>query len=239
MVKRSVKFTIILTSCLMALLGAINVVFAQGPDRESTPSAPRRVILETLANVMGLTTEELRNELKSGKKLAEIAEEQNITRAELAEALYAAAVDRLDQAVANGRIEPARAEQIRQRLTDRRDACLNEGDCQTDVGRLFERLQMQRRQANRQHVKTLADVLSMPVDELVTALCGGQTVSAIAEARGLTQADLANSLFDVAVDRLDKAVANGQIEPARAEQIRQRLTERRDACVNEGDCQLR
>ena len=74
--------------------------------------------LGPVASYLGLTRQELRAELRSGKSLAEIATDHGKTVDGLVDAITAPAKERLDRAVANGRLTRERADQILARLTD-------------------------------------------------------------------------------------------------------------------------
>ena len=78
--------------------------------------------LDAAAETLGLTAEELREALADGSTLAEVAEEQGVKPTELVDALVTAETERLDEAVADGRLaqEEAddRAEMLEERLTE-------------------------------------------------------------------------------------------------------------------------
>ena len=76
-----------------------------------------------------MTPAELAQARRAGQTLAEIAAGQGLTLAELAETLYAAGVERVETALADGKITQARADRLLARLTAWRDACANEGNC--------------------------------------------------------------------------------------------------------------
>jgi polyhydroxyalkanoate synthesis regulator phasin len=74
--------------------------------------------LGPVAGYLGITPQELRTELRSGKSLAEIATAHGKTVDGLVDAITAKAKERLDKAVANGRLTRQRADEILARLTD-------------------------------------------------------------------------------------------------------------------------
>jgi len=100
-----------------AVLGII--LFASSKNNNSSPDAVIGSVV-----LWGSIPE---NEMK--KTLEEIAAQQGVTLDTIADALYDAAAERLDEAVASGKITPDRADRIRPRLEERRDACANEGRC--------------------------------------------------------------------------------------------------------------
>lgn len=74
--------------------------------------------LEAVAEVLGLTVEELREELQSGKSLADIAEEQGVALEDLEDAILAKVKEHLDEAVADGRMDQERADEILAKLAE-------------------------------------------------------------------------------------------------------------------------
>jgi hypothetical protein len=79
--------------------------------------------LDAAASYLGLTEDQLRTQLQSGKTLAEVAKAQGKSVDGLVDALVAATKKHLDDAVADGRLTQAQADQIlagmKQRITDR------------------------------------------------------------------------------------------------------------------------
>ena len=79
-----------------------------------------------VTKTIGIDRKTLRQELRSGKTLAQIATEHNVKPRDVIDALVAAANTKLDKAVANGRISAERAARIEQRLPDRIAKLVNE-----------------------------------------------------------------------------------------------------------------
>jgi hypothetical protein len=75
--------------------------------------------LEAAASFLGMSEHELRSSLADGKTLAELAEERGKTVGGLVDAMVAAAKEKLDQAVEDGRLTDARRDEIASRLEER------------------------------------------------------------------------------------------------------------------------
>ncbi len=84
----------------------------------------------------------------------------------------------------------------------------------------------------------LAEVLGMSAEEFQTALQEGQRQALvnIVESQGMTLEEVAQALYDKAVERLESAVADGKLTQEQADHILEKVTERRDSCINGGDC---
>lgn len=83
------------------------------------PGGPRgaRPDLDVIASTLGMTTDEVRTELQSGKSLADIAAAKNVDKQKLVDALVADATKHLDQAVADGHLTQEQADQRKADLT--------------------------------------------------------------------------------------------------------------------------
>jgi hypothetical protein len=74
--------------------------------------------LETAADALGVTESELLSALEDGRSIADVAEEQGVDVQEVVDALVAAATERLDQAVEDGRVDEDRADEIKAALPE-------------------------------------------------------------------------------------------------------------------------
>ena len=81
--------------------------------------------LDTAASFLGVTEAELRESLQGGKTLAEIATDEGKTVDGLVDALVAAATERLDEAVADGRLTKAQRDELVASLEERTSAMVN------------------------------------------------------------------------------------------------------------------
>ena len=77
------------------------------------------------AQALGLTPEQLRQELQGGKTLAQVAEQRNVSRDELKARLQAQQKQRLDQAVQQGRMTAEQASQVQARFAASLDRMLD------------------------------------------------------------------------------------------------------------------
>lgn len=106
------------------LLGGLGRV--RGPGREGRPIHPGRLAgLETAASYLGLTRYELRERLRDGDTLADIARGEGKSVDGLVQALVDAAKKKLDEAVASGRLTRDRADVIEQGLEERTTDLVN------------------------------------------------------------------------------------------------------------------
>lgn len=88
----------------------------QGPGGGPGPRAPFGE-LQPVSDLLGLTPEALRAELRAGNSLADVATAHGVDQATLTRTIQQAARTRLDTAVADGRLPAERADAMYQRLT--------------------------------------------------------------------------------------------------------------------------
>jgi hypothetical protein len=81
---------------------------------------------EDLTGLLGMTAEEIVAERQAGKSLAQIAEGEGVKRADLIKAILDSRKAGLDQAVKDGRITQAQADQMIEQMTARVDAMVDE-----------------------------------------------------------------------------------------------------------------
>lgn len=74
---------------------------------------------EAIAGVLGITADELKAGFEDGKTLADQAEENDVERADLVAALTELAEARVDEALAEGKIDDEKAAEIRDNLAEK------------------------------------------------------------------------------------------------------------------------
>lgn len=99
----------------------------QGPDA---------VALDVAASTLGMTPQDLRTQLRSGKSLADVAKDKGVPLTTLTSALQKAAQDRLSQAVTDGRLTQAQADALKAQLPQRiADGVQRKGDPGKGLGK--------------------------------------------------------------------------------------------------------
>lgn len=81
--------------------------------------------LDTAAKALGMTPDQVRQGLESGKSLADLAKEKGVATATVVDALVAEANTRIDQAVKDGRFDAARATELKSRAKEMVTAFVN------------------------------------------------------------------------------------------------------------------
>lgn len=74
--------------------------------------------LDAAAKALGMTADELKTELQSGKTLADVATEKNVDIATVKQAIIDAAKAEVDQAVTDGKLTQAQADEMKARIDE-------------------------------------------------------------------------------------------------------------------------
>lgn len=150
------------------------------------------------------------------------AEQLGVQPGELADALEQALENRVDAAVAAGRLTEEQGKALKERLAS--------GDAPLIFGGLGHH-----GLGHHGHLGNLdaaAGYLGLTETELRERLSGGDTLAEIAKAEGKTVDDLVQVLVQAASTKLDQAVGDGRLTQAQANGIKGDLRERIAALVN-------
>lgn len=213
----SKKFLAAAGVTLAVAAGAGGAIAAGGKGRAGRPGHPGPA---AIASYLGLTPAQLREQLKAGKTLAQIAVAQGKSVSGLEDAIYADVQAHLDQAVANGRLSAAQEQAILARLKARLDDLVNSSF--PAIGR----------PAGKRFGAAVAAYLGLTPAQLRSELRAGKSLAQIATEHGKTVAGLKSAILDAVKARLDKAVASGRLTAAQEKTILDRLSAHLDELVN-------
>jgi hypothetical protein len=215
-----------------AALGLPGAAYAQSSDQpsqsESARPGPghRGPDLETAARVLGLDVDDLRTKLDAGSTLAAVAGEQDVDVQTLVDALVAKAGERLDEAVADGKLTADEAAERKGDLPDRIERFVNStrppGGPGGPAGRGGPALDK------------AATALGLSVDDLRSKLQDGQTLAQVAQAQGVDVQTLVDALVADATARIDQGVADGRLTADEATERKAELPARIADLVQNG-----
>lgn len=173
-----------------------NTAASTASVRGAATAAPCREGLADLADVIGISTDDLRAALRDGETLAQVAEANGVDPQQVVDVLVAKGTERLDAAVAAGRIDQATADDRKASLPDRAADLVN--------GELERHAHRHPRRAAA--IRTAAEAIGIDADELRAALRDGQTIAQVAEANGVDPQDVIDALVARSTERITKVV---------------------------------
>lgn len=224
-------------SLAIAFIALVVLVLGDGviSAQEATPEFQRgdgimREVLNIVADATGLEPREIAERVRAGETLAQIITAQGGDVTAVTSQIVAAISDRVNTAVAEGRITQERADEILLDLEARVTRVLN-GEYElagAGLGR-GERGGM-RGDAGFGVLQRAAEATGLTAQEIATQMRDGQSLAAILSANGVDVQvfiDESVAAFDA---RMAEAVAAGRITQEQADQLslefRERLTER-------------
>jgi hypothetical protein len=142
---------------------------------------------------------------------ARVAAHLGVTEDQLSDAVEAARLEMLDEAVAEGRITAEQAERLRERIEEGMP------------GRLAGL-----RHLLRSVVDAVSETLDMTPREILADLREGQSLAEIAEAQDVSRDELKGVILTEVQEKLDQGVAEGNLTQERADAITARLNENID-----------
>jgi len=180
-------------------------------------------VMETVAEMLGLTPEDLGSELRGGKTVAEVAEAQGVDTQSIVDAVNAEVQEWVQQAVDEGRLTQEQADRILEGMAD------FDGERLLGLGMPFG-----------PHMRggfgrgwgglwggldAAAQVLGMEPDDLMAELRDGKTLAEIAEEKGVDPQAVEDAMIAQMEEMLQQAEEDGTLTPECAECARQRFGE--------------
>ena len=203
-----------------AVIGVPSLSGAQSEPAETTPANRNRPAradrLATAAEAIGISTDDLRAALKGGQSIAEVAEANGVEAQTVIDALVAEATTRLEGLLAELPDRVAEA-------VNRTGPPDHEGPGQGGPG-----------QGGRRGpgLEAAARAIGISVEDLRTAVKGGDTVAEVAAANNVEVQTVIDALIADATTHLHQAVADGRLSEADAAERAADLSERITAMVN-------
>jgi lambda repressor-like predicted transcriptional regulator len=199
----------------LGLVGSVAAQGGPGPrggprDGQGGPrDGQRGAMMQPVADLLGMTPDQIRAERQAGKSLAAIAAERGVDQTTLVQTITNAMVPRIQQFV--GRMvnrEGFGRPEGRGPREGRGPGSFRGGPDGGPGQRLFQ---------------PVADLLGMTPDQVVAERRAGKSLAAIAAERGVDQTTLVQAITVSARARLDEQVAAGRLTAERADALYQRI----------------
>ncbi|MDR3539508.1 MAG: hypothetical protein P4L69_00835 [Desulfosporosinus sp.] len=238
------KVTLLGATGVLAIMLSAGVAYA-AQDNNSTSISPVNAVTENggakdkvekhhgcgaeLAGILGMDANTLSQELKSGKTLAQIAAAQGMDANTLTGKLQAAFNDRIDKAVANGKLTADKAATMKAKTAAKATSIINKSWTGHKGGagksNVFKNV--------RQQIPALLG--NMDAAQLKAQLQSGKTLVQIAQDRGIAKDKLVSDLQSIMKANLDQAVKDNKITADNATQIESKLPQMIERMVTRVD----
>jgi hypothetical protein len=152
--------------------------------------------LEAIAETIGITADDLREALRDGRTLAEIAESNGSDPQAVVDVLVSSGTARLEAAVAAGVVDQATADERLATLPERA-ADLVQGEIERD-GRRHPRRAVA--------LTTVADTIGIDVQDLRDGLQDGRTIAEVAAAQGVDPHTVIDALVARSTEHITRVV---------------------------------
>ena len=180
-----------------------------------------RAVLETVAEMLGLTPEELGAELRGGKTVAEVAEAQGVDTQSIVDAVNAEVQEWVQKAVDEGRLTQEQADKILEHMAgadgERLLGMPSGPHMRGGFGRGWG--------GPRGGLDAAAEVLGIEPEDLMAELRDGKTLTEMAEERGVDPQAVEDAMIGHMEEMLQQAEEDGTLSPECAECARQRFGE--------------
>ena len=179
-----------------------------------------RLAAET-AEVLGITPDDLADQLESGLSLAEIASAHGSTGSGLVTQVTDHIAAHLAVQVTAGRLDPARAEEIA-KATEKTLSEL------IDVAHPFGTVLKERRNRALRvaGLEAAADVIGLSIDDVRARLAEGATLAEIAGTHGVDEGALVDAMTAPVAGQIEQAVKRGRLTEEEADEGLAKVTER-------------
>jgi len=202
--------------------GSVSAAAAAGPGGQGGGGRGGvRIAGQTAAATIGVTPAELRNQVRSGMTVAQVSTEHGVDPANVVNAIVTALTQQIDQKVAAGTVDSARAEQAKQKLPDRANSFVNN----TKSHRRGQRVL-------KDAVQAAAKEIGVSVGDLKQARKDGKSIAQVAKEHDKSVDDVVNAVVKAATSDIDQAVKDGKLDSQKADQIKQKLPDRLKKLVN-------
>ncbi len=226
------KITLLVATGVLTITLSAGVAYAAVRDNNPTSSSNVKAVTGNVtakdkvekhrncggefAGILGMDANALGQELKSGKTLAQIAAAKGMDVNTLTEKLQASFNDRIDKAVANGKLTADKAVAMKAKTASKATSVINKSwtGHKGEAGKesVFKNV--------RQQIPAL---FSMDATQLKEQLKSGKTLVQVAEEKGIAKKDLVSKVQSIMKANLDQAVKDKKITADKATQIESKL----------------
>ena len=175
-------------------------------------------VLDAAAQKLGMTSQDLLTELRSGKTLADVAKEKNVSTDDLKAAIVKTVGAQIDQAVTDGKLTQAQADNAKAQLNNLSldQMWFNRGQGNMPGARFA---------MGQEVLNAAAQKLGMTTQDLMSELRSCKTLTDIAKEKNVSSDDLKAAIVAAVDAQIDQAVTAGKLTQAQADQIKAQVNQ--------------
>jgi uncharacterized protein YidB (DUF937 family) len=203
--------SIILSSSVL-VHGTSSTAYANGFEAPNAQASPTKEIkrrsfpiIDEAATILGLQTDKIKQALKDGRSLLDLATEQGLSEADFTSRLVSLRILKVDEAVKSGKISQEKAEHVKAKMHEHITFMIHSKNLlelhSKDQKRMFTHDAKQMMSPEK-----LALIIGISEEKLVEQLKAGKSITEIAEAQGMSKQQLVTKIKETLTPFLEKAV---------------------------------
>jgi uncharacterized protein YidB (DUF937 family) len=202
---------------------AANATANRGTPPANRPSpGPRVDDLSIAAQTIGISEADLRSALQNGQSIADVAKAHNVDEQKVIDAIVATHTKAIDQAVTDGKLTQARADQMKTDLATRVKSHVEQAGM--PAGRSGPRGGPAADGVNRPNdVAIAASTIGVSESDLRTALQNNQSIADVAKAHNVDEQKVIDAISAADTKAIDQAVTDGKLTQTQADQMKSNL----------------
>lgn len=181
---------------------------------------------DAVAKFIGIDANTLKTERQSGKSLVQIAEANGKTESDLFNYIYSLHKSQTDQLIKDGKITQEQADKHDSKMQEMVKKMIND----THVGRPHDKGQFAKGFKNG--MDSVAKFIGIDANTIKAERQSGKSLVQIAEARGKSEADLLNYMYDLSKTHVDQLVKDGKITQEQADKRLANMKDRISKMIN-------
>jgi hypothetical protein len=215
------KLVAALTVAGVLVAGTASAAVAAGPGGQGGRGhGGARVAGQTAAATIGISPQELRNQVRAGKTVAQVSTEHGVDPANVVNAIVVALTQQIDQKAAAGAVDANRVGHAKQKLPDVANRFVNETK------------QRRGHRVLKDAVQAAANEIGVSENDLKQARKDGKSIAQLAKEHDKSVDDVVNAVVKAATSAIDQAVKDGKLDSKKADEIKQKLPDRVKQLVN-------
>ncbi|QGQ96992.1 hypothetical protein EHS13_19920 [Paenibacillus psychroresistens] len=162
-------------------------------------------IIEESATILGLQSDKIKQSLKEGKSLLDLAVEQGLSETDFTSRLLALRILKVDEAVRSGTITQEKADHIKAKMQEHITFMIRSKHL-LELHAKDHKKPFQHEARQMMSPEKLATIIGIPQEKLVEQLKAGKSITEIAAANGISKDQLIIKIKDKMTPFLEKAV---------------------------------